>query len=245
MLHDECVAVVIDPGTPEPVLQALDRLGVALQAILVTHHHSDHTGGVPALRTASGAIVYGPACERIPEPFVPVQQDTQVDVPALNLSLRVLDIPGHTAGHVAYYATPVGQAPLLFCGDTLFSGGCGRVFEGTAAQMLASLQTLAALPPETRICCAHEYTLANLKFARVVEPDNAQLLHYSALCEALRAQQQPTLPSTIALERQINPFLRTHVAAVIKAARGFDPSIDPTDAVAVFAALRKWKNNFR
>ena len=198
------------------------------------------------MHQASGgaAIVYGPAREPIPQPFVPVQQDDLVQVPTLDLSLRVLDIPGHTAGHVAYYATPAGQAPLLFCGDTLFSGGCGRVFEGTPAQMLASLQALAALPPETRICCAHEYTLSNLKFARAVEPDNAALLHHSALCEALRAQQQPTLPSTIALERQINPFLRTHVAAVIEAARGFDPSIDPTDAVAVFAALREWKNNF-
>ena len=244
MLHDERVAIVVDPGAAEPVLQALERLGVTLQAILVTHHHADHIGGVSALREASRATVYGPARERIPEPFVPVQQDTRVEIPALNLSLRVLDIPGHTAGHVAYYATPEGQAPLLFCGDTLFSGGCGRVFEGTPAQMLASLQALAALPPNTRICCAHEYTLSNLKFARAVEPDNAVLLHHSALCEQLRAQQLPTLPSTMALEQQINPFLRTHAAAVIEAACGFDPSIDPTDAVAVFAALREWKNEF-
>ena len=244
MLHDDKVAVVVDPGAPEPVWQALDRLGIALQAILVTHHHGDHVGGVSALRETSGAQVYGPARERIPQPFVPVQQDTQVDIPALNLSLRVLDIPGHTAGHVAYYAQPAGQAPLLFCGDTLFSGGCGRVFEGTPAQMQASLQALAALPPETRICCAHEYTLANLKFARAVEPGNAALLHHSAQCEQLRAQQQPTLPSTLGLELQINPFLRTHVAAVIEAARSCDPSIDPTDAVAVFAALREWKNKF-
>jgi hydroxyacylglutathione hydrolase len=244
MLHDDKVAIVIDPGAPEPVLQTLDRLGIALQAILVTHHHSDHVGGVSVLRETSSAIVYGPARERIPTPFEPVQQDTCIHLPALNLSLRVLDIPGHTAGHVAYYAEPAGQAPLLFCGDALFSGGCGRVFEGTPAQMSASLQALAALPPETRICCAHEYTLSNLKFARAVEPDNPALLHHSAQCEQLRAQQQPTLPSTLGLELQINPFLRTHIAAVIKAARGFDPSIDPTDAVAVFAALREWKNKF-
>lgn len=244
MLHDDKVAVVVDPGAPEPVWQALDRLGITLQAILVTHHHGDHVGGVPALRETSGAQVYGPAREHIPAPFVPVQQSSVIDLPALHMSLRVLDIPGHTAGHVAYYAQPAGQAPLLFCGDTLFSGGCGRVFEGTPAQMQASLQALAALPPETRICCAHEYTLANLKFARAVEPGNAALLHHSAQCEQLRAQQQPTLPSTLGLELQINPFLRTHVAAVIEAARRCDPSIDPTDAVAVFAALREWKNKF-
>ena len=244
MLHDDKVAVVVDPGAPEPVWQALDRLGITLQAILVTHHHGDHVGGVSALRETSGAQVYGPAREHIPAPFVPVQQSSVIDLPALHMSLRVLDIPGHTAGHVAYYAEPAGQAPLLFCGDTLFSGGCGRVFEGTPAQMQASLQALAALPPETRICCAHEYTLANLKFARAVEPGNAALLHHSAQCEQLRAQQQPTLPSTLGLELQINPFLRTHVAAVIEAARRCDPSIDPTDAVAVFTALREWKNKF-
>lgn len=242
MLHDEHAAIVVDPGAADPVWEALDRLGVPLQAILVTHHHADHVGAVQALHQASGATVYGPAHERIPGPFVPLQQDDTVQV--LGLSLRVLDVPGHTAGHIAYYGTPSDAAPLLFCGDTLFSGGCGRVFEGTPAQMHASLQALAALPPETQVCCAHEYTLANLQFACAVEPDNALLLHHSALCKGLRAQHQPTLPSSIALERQINPFLRTHVAAVIAAARGFDPSIDPTDAVAVFTALREWKNEF-
>ena len=244
MLHDEKTAIVVDPGAAEPVLEALQHLGVTLQVILVTHHHGDHIGGVETLRKRRGPVVYGPAREAIPEPYTPVQQGDTVQVPSMGLSLRVLDIPGHTAGHIAYYCTPIDQAPLLFCGDTLFSGGCGRVFEGTPAQMLASLQTLAALPPETRICCAHEYTLSNLKFACAVEPHNALLVHHSAVCEDLRAQDRPTLPSTVALERQINPFLRTSVPAVIEAARSFDPSIDPTDAVAVFAALREWKNNF-
>ena len=245
MLYDDNAAIVVDPGAAEPVLEALQQLGVTLKAILVTHHHGDHIGAVETLRKRRGPVVYGPAREAIPEPFVPVQQGTIVQVPTMGLSLRVIDIPGHTAGHVAYYCTPADQAPLLFCGDTLFSGGCGRVFEGTPAQMWTSLQTLAALPPETRVCCAHEYTLSNLKFARAVEPGNADLLHYSSRCEALRAQGLPTLPSRIATEREINPFLRTRTPAVATAAAGFDPSTPTQDAVAVLAALRAWKNEFR
>jgi hydroxyacylglutathione hydrolase len=135
-------------------------------------------------------------------------------------------------------------APLLFCGDTLFSGGCGRLFEGTPAQMLASLDQLAALPGDTRVCCTHEYTLSNLRFARAVEPGNQALLHYSSHCESLRARQLPTLPSRMALERDINPFLRVRETAVAAAAQGFDARVPQQDAVAVFAALRQWKNDF-
>jgi hydroxyacylglutathione hydrolase len=137
----------------------------------------------------------------------------------------------------------VNDAPLLFCGDTLFSGGCGRLFEGTPAQMLASLTTLAALPDATRVCCAHEYTLSNLKFAHAVEPANEALSDYIATAQALRTNQQPTLPSSILLERQINPFLRTRQAAVILSAQSFDASAN--DEVSIFAALRQWKNQFR
>jgi len=242
MLHDAKQAIVVDPGEARPVLQALEELGLTLQAILVTHHHADHVGGVDALRQATGAQVYGPARERMPQPCVALQHGQKIEV--LGLTFTVIDVPGHTAGHIAYYSEPAQGAPLLFCGDTLFSGGCGRLFEGTPAQMLESLNTLAALPGNTRVCCAHEYTLSNLKFARAVEPGNAVLLHHSSLCEQLRAQLQPTLPSSVALEREINPFLRCSVAAVAAAARGFAPSMDPTDAVAVFAALREWKNKF-
>ncbi|CAN7461042.1 hydroxyacylglutathione hydrolase [Acidovorax sp. LjRoot129] len=243
MLHDGHQAVVVDPGDSAPVVQALQQLGVQLKAILVTHHHADHVGGVDALRDATGAVVYGPARERIPEPVVRLAQGDTVD--ALGLRFEVIDVPGHTAGHIAYYCPAVDGAPLLFCGDTLFSGGCGRLFEGTPAQMLASLDQLAALPGDTRVCCTHEYTLSNLKFARAVEPGNTALLHYSTQCESLRARNEPTLPSRMALEREINPFLRVRQPDVAHAAQVFDAQVHQEDAVAVLAALRQWKNEFR
>ncbi|MBT9513671.1 MAG: hydroxyacylglutathione hydrolase [Acidovorax sp.] len=246
MLHNGRQAVVVDPGDAAPVLQALHQGGLSLQAILVTHHHADHVGGVDALRDATGARVYGPARERIPEPLVRLAQGDVVEGgDVLGLRFAVIDVPGHTAGHIAYYCAAMDGAPLLFCGDTLFSGGCGRLFEGTPAQMLESLDQLSALPGNTRVCCTHEYTLSNLKFARAVEPGNAALLHYSSQCEALRAQNQPTLPSRMDLERDINPFLRVRQPAVAQAARGHDAQVPEDDAVAVLAALRQWKNEFR
>ena len=153
-------------------------------------------------------------------------------------------MPGHTAGHIAYVHRPTHAAPLLFCGDTLFSGGCGRLFEGTPAQMLDSLDQLAALPAETRVCCAHEYTLANLRFARAVEPANTELAHYQQHCEDLRGRGEPTLPSTLGDEKLINPFLRTREPSVVRAAQAFNGA-DAQDEVAVFAAIRQWKNEFR
>ncbi len=241
MLHDGRQALVVDPGEAAPVLAALRQGGLTLASILVTHHHADHTGGVAELRAATGAQVHGPARERIPEPFAPLQGGDQVQ--ALGVNFRVIDVPGHTAGHIAYFAADVNGAPLLFCGDTLFSGGCGRLFEGTPAQMLASLDTLAALPADTRVCCAHEYTLSNLRFARAVEPGNPALADYLQRCEQLRAQGQPTLPSTIGTERAVNPFLRSRESEVVQAVHA--QAASATDEVAVFAALREWKNNFR
>lgn len=251
MLQDGRNAIVVDPGQAQPVFDALAHANLQLAAILVTHHHADHTGGVAALHAATGAKVFGPARERIPEPFTPLAQGDHAE--ALGLRFDVIDIPGHTAGHIAFFlpageaneAVADGLAPLLFCGDTLFSGGCGRLFEGTPAQMLASLDALAALPGETRVCCGHEYTLANLRFALAVEPGNTDLTQYNAQCEALRALGQPTLPSQLATERRINPFLRSREATVLRAVRAHAGL--PADAaeVEVFAALRQWKNDFR
>jgi hydroxyacylglutathione hydrolase len=242
LLHDGKRALVVDPGDAQPVLAALQQAGLQLEAILVTHHHPDHIGGLDHLRDATGAAVFGPARERIPEPLTRLAEGDVVR--ALDLGFQVFDVPGHTAGHIAFYCPDVDGRPLLFCGDTLFSGGCGRLFEGTPAQMLHSLDKLAALPGETRVCCTHEYTLSNLKFARAVEPGNPELIHYQQQCEALRASQQPTLPSTIGQEQQINPFLRTRLAAVAQAAQSFNGA-SPADEVAVFAAIRQWKNEFK
>ncbi len=241
MLHDGARAVVVDPGDAAPVHAALDRLGLALAGILVTHHHADHVGGVDALRPRLQGPVWGPAHEDIPAPFLPLVEGDQIEV--LGLRFRILDVPGHTAGHIAYVQVDAPSAPLLFCGDTLFSAGCGRLFEGTPAQMSRSLAKLAALPGDTRVCCTHEYTLSNLRFAAAVEPDNAGRRAYEEKCLALREAGQPTLPSSIALERQINPFLRCAEPTVVAAAQAH--GADAEDQVSVLACLREWKNRFR
>ena len=241
MLHDGTQALVVDPGDAAPVAQALQTQGLQLAGILVTHHHADHVGGVDALRPLLHGPVWGPARERIPQPFVPLQDGDLVEV--LGLKFRVIDVPGHTAGHIAYAQEGEASAPLLFCGDTLFSGGCGRLFEGTPAQMHHSLSRLAALPADTRVCCTHEYTLSNLRFAAAVEPDNTALQAYTARCHTLREKGTPTLPSNIGLERQINPFLRCSEPAVVAAARAQGAGGD--DAVTVLTTLREWKNRFR
>ena len=241
MLHDGHRAVVVDPGEAAPVEAALDAQGLELQAILVTHHHPDHVGGIDALRPRLRGPVHGPARERIPVPFEPRREGDAFE--AAGLRFEVLEVPGHTAGHIAYLSRDAGPDPLLFCGDTLFSAGCGRLFEGTAAQLHASLQKLAALPGRTRVCCTHEYTLSNLRFACVVEPANAEAAGHLRHCERLREQGAITLPSTIELERQINPFLRCAEPAVVTAARR-EGAADESP-VAVFAALREWKNRFR
>ena len=244
LLHDGRQALVVDPGDATPVLAALQAHNLQLQAILLTHHHNDHVGGVTALRTATAAEVYGPAHEPLPEPVVRVSANS-TPVHVLGRPWQVLDVPGHTAGHIAWWTDAVGDdSPVLFCGDTLFSGGCGRLFEGTPAQMHASLQSFAALPQETRVFCAHEYTINNLRFALAVEPDNPDLQQYERWCQQQRQHGLPTLPSTIAQELAVNPFLRCHVAAVVRAAQSFAPDLSPQDPTSVLAALRAWKNVF-
>jgi hydroxyacylglutathione hydrolase len=241
LLHDGQRALVVDPGDAAPVLRKLAELKLRLDAILVTHHHPDHTGGVDELRDTTNAKVYGPATEDIPKPYDMLGEGDVVH--AVGVDFRVIDVPGHTAGHIPFYAPEVDGKPLLFCGDTLFSAGCGRLFEGTPAQMLASLDKLAALPGNTVVCCTHEYTLSNLRFAVAVDPANQDLANYQAHCIDLRKHNQPTLPTSVSQELLINPFLRTRHAALISSARQFDASAQ--DDTSVFAAIRQWKNQFK
>ncbi|MBI2312132.1 MAG: hydroxyacylglutathione hydrolase [Betaproteobacteria bacterium] len=232
-------AAVVDPGDGAPVLEYFRREGIRPVAILNTHHHGDHVGGNDEILAEYPVPVYGPAAERIATVTHPLRENDVVSLPDLELDFRVLEVPGHTAGHIAYYG-----ANLLFCGDTLFAGGCGRLFEGTAEQMHRSLAKLAALPGDTGVYCAHEYTLANLRFAKAVEPANGDLLARDAAEQEKRRHGVPTVPSTIEVERATNPFLRCHVPAVVQAAETHAGKA-LAGPVAVFATLRTWKNNFR
>jgi hydroxyacylglutathione hydrolase len=237
-LRDERVAAVVDPGEARPVLEYLASERLRLVAILATHHHQDHVGGVAELVARHPCPVFGPRGEPIATLTRPVGGGDTVALPALGVTFQVLDIPGHTRAHIAYYG-----ANMLFCGDTLFACGCGRVFEGTPQQLHASLQKLVALPDETLVYCGHEYTLANIGFAKTVEPGNAQLLEREQADAKLRARGLPTLPSTIGREKATNPFLRVREPAVIDSASKYLGK-RAGDPAGVFAALRQWKNQF-
>jgi len=246
LLERDGHAVVVDPGDAIPVLQLLAARQWRLDAILVTHHHADHVGGVGDLVRAHPARVYGPAQSPFADIDVRVREGDTVEV--LGTAFSVMEVPGHTLDHIAYLSAALGA---LFCGDTLFAGGCGRLFEGTAAQMAASLAKIAALPGSTRVYCAHEYTLSNLRFALAVEPDNADLRRRRDQCAALRERGDPTVPSTLDMELATNPFLRCSQPAVMAAAReqraaagGPSAGTLAGDPTAVFAALRAWKDRF-
>ena len=236
LLRNDRHAAAIDPGDAGPVLDYLTRERLELVAILATHHHADHVGGIADLRREFDVPVYGPRGEPIATLTHPVSGGDRVAIPELEARFELLDIPGHTRAHVAYYG-----ASSLFCGDTLFACGCGRLFEGTAEQMFASLARLAALPDDTRVYCGHEYTLANIAFARSVEPGNSALAEREREAKATRAAGRPTLPSTIEREKATNPFLRCLEPGVVNSANRYlgHPATTP---VAVFTALREWKN---
>jgi len=248
VVSDGANAVAVDPGEAAPVRAYLAERGLRLVAILLTHHHNDHVGGVTGLLADVRVPVYGPAGEALgaAEPFVTrVKGGDRVHLDAPLLDFEVIDVPGHTRGHIAYFqAADPGGTPHLFCGDTLFACGCGRLFEGTPAQMLASLDALAALPGETQVHCAHEYTLSNIRFALACDPDNDALQAWSREAASLRERGLPTLPTTIAQERAVNPFLRAGERAV-QAALAAQLHEKATDRLSAFTLLREWKNRFR
>lgn len=237
-IHDGQYAAIVDPGDAVPVLAFLKAHHLTLVAILITHHHADHAGGIADLLAHTAVPVWGPAFEAIADVSLKVAQPAQLTVPSLGLEFGVLDVPGHTAGHIAYYC-----APWLFCGDTLFACGCGRLFEGTPEQMTQSLHKLSQLPADTMVYCAHEYTLSNIAFAQTVEPHNEALQARAKEAALRRHQGLATVPSRMDLERDTNPFLRCHESAVAQAVATHTGTL-PADTVAVFAALRQWKNSF-
>lgn len=238
ILHNDQHAWVVDPGDAAPVQRYLDQHGLSLCGILITHHHWDHVNGLEQLQEQHDCPAYAPNDDRIPGQLTRVTEGDVVKVPELNLQFHVLETPGHTLTHICYH-----NDTGLFCGDTLFSMGCGRMFEGTPEVYLDSLDKLKSLPPETRVYCTHEYTTTNVTFARTVDPNNERLKKYADQVAATRQQNHPTLPTILQREMQLNPFLRTHESTIQEAVtQQFQHTV--TDAVSCFAGLRQWKDQF-
>lgn len=229
------LALIVDPGDADVVQRYLAQQQLKLAVILITHHHPDHTGGITELkRLWPEAVVYAPAFEqqKIPYADIWLQDNDLIELTEFDLSFQVMQLPGHTLGHIAYYS-----APVLFCGDTLFSVGCGRLFEGTAQQMWQSLQRIMALPDQTLIYATHEYTLANIEFALWADPENTELVKYQHWCQHQRNMQRPTLPTSLAVQRQVNPFLRAENVRL-------QHRWQQHNAVDLFTALRTAKDRF-
>lgn len=238
-LHDHRHCAIVDPGSAREVLAFLDAQGLELCALLLTHHHADHVGGVDALLQHRRVPVWGPADDRIPQVNRVVGEGDHASVAELNLDFRVIETPGHTRTHIVYH-----DRARLLAGDTLFSAGCGRLFEGSPAQMQASLDKLAGLDPDLLVYCAHEYTADNCRFALAVEPDNASLQEWAAEVERRRAAGAITLPTRLGKERRINPFLRTRTPTVQAAAQAREPGCG-SEAAEIFGVIRRWKDDFR
>ncbi|AIL33056.1 hydroxyacylglutathione hydrolase [Basilea psittacipulmonis] len=239
ILHNNCYVYVVDPGQAKPVIDFLKKNQLELKGILITHHHEDHVGGVKALLDEYSVPVYGPSIEAQEYVTHPLKEGDVLSMD--NVVIKIMDVPGHTLGHIAYFVECHNDAPYLFCGDTLFSAGCGRLFEGTPEQMVESLDKLSNLPGNTRVCAAHEYTLSNIAWAKKVEPNNRALQMWEKEATMLIKKGEATLPTTIALERLINPFLRLTDTTVQQAIQAY-ADVQVSDVVTLFAYLREWKN---
>lgn len=238
-IHNNKDAVVVDPGDATPVLNYLKENELNLVGVLITHHHHDHTGGILKLASANTSlVVYGPNGGHIKGITHPLVDGDTATFSSMNIEFSVMEVPGHTLDHIAYYGHDA-----LFCGDTLFSAGCGRLFEGTPEQMLCSLNKLAVLPDHTMVYCTHEYTAANVAFALAVEPDNKTLIEYKDWVSETRSNDVPTLPTTLSQQKSINPFLRAHKPTV-KASVEAHTNQKLESEVAVFTEVRRWKDTF-
>lgn len=240
MLKNDNEAVVVDPGDAAPVKKVLKEMGLTLSAILITHHHHDHTGGVNVLLDDSKVPVYGLKNSKFKGITHPLNNDDRLNI--LGKSIKIKEVPGHTLDHICYFLDDSSE-PAIFCGDSLFLAGCGRVFEGSMQQMLDSMEYFKQLPSQTKVYCSHEYSLSNLAFAQAVEPTNSNIQQTISHCQKIRELEKPTLPSTIETERLINPFLRYDEQCVKQSAEQFSTQTLSSD-LAVFTTLRGWKDNF-